>query len=99
MGDHLPGDTVTTHYEHNKPCLVNFKTTRAWREAAHQQAREHGMNLGEYLRHLVDHDLDETHWRTIADDLYQQLRQHPDPTPPAVTNALIAYERRQQART
>lgn len=90
---------MSTHYERNQSCLINFKATRGWRDAAHQQAERHGMTLSAYLKHLVDHDLDETAWRIIADDLYQQLRHHPDPTPPAVTNALIAYERRQQART
>ena len=90
---------MSTRYEQNQPCLVNFKATRAWREAAHEQAREHGMNLGEYLRHLVDRDIEENCWRTVADDLYTELRQHPDPVPRAVTDALIAYERRHQGRT
>jgi hypothetical protein len=90
---------MSTRYEQNLSCLINFKATRAWRDTAHQQAERHGMTLTAYLKHLVDQALDEVQWRTIATDLYEQLRHHPDPTSPSVTNALIAYERRQQGRT
>lgn len=37
-------------------------------------------------------------WRSIADDLYAELRQHDHPIPQTVINALIRYERQQQGR-
>lgn len=79
-------------------CLVNFKATRAWREMAHDQAQERGMNLTDYIKALVATDGEEDNWKEIADDLYAELKNHDHPIPQTVINALTRYERYKQAR-
>lgn len=37
-------------------------------------------------------------WRSIADDLYHELRQHEEPVPQSVINALVRYDRQTQGR-
>lgn len=37
-------------------------------------------------------------WRSIADDLYRELRQHEEPVPQSVINALVRYDRQTQGR-
>ena len=46
--------TMPTNYELNKPVLINLRVTRRWRETAHQKAADNGMNLTEYIKHLID---------------------------------------------
>ena len=48
--------TMATRYEDSVICLVNVRVTRGWRRHAHEQARARGMNLTEYLKHLVAQD-------------------------------------------
>lgn len=36
--------------------ITNLRTTKAWRDRAHKQARQRGLTLSEYLRHLVEQD-------------------------------------------
>jgi predicted DNA binding CopG/RHH family protein len=45
---------MPSNYELNKPVLINLRVTRRWRETAHQKAADNGMNLTEYIKHLVD---------------------------------------------
>lgn len=45
---------MATQYEDSLLCLVNMRVTRRWRREAHEQARVNGMNLTEYLKHLVE---------------------------------------------
>lgn len=47
---------------------------------------------------LLDAQEEARVWRSIADDLYAELRQHEHPIPQSVINALIRYERQQQGR-
>lgn len=47
---------------------------------------------------MTDDEQEERVWRSIADDLYAELRQHEHPIPQTVINALIRYERQQQGR-
>lgn len=47
---------MTTKYEQSKQVLVNLRVTREWRDRVHEQAKERGMNLSGYLRHLVAQD-------------------------------------------
>ena len=47
---------MATRYEDSVICLVNVRVTRGWRRHAHEQARARGMNLTEYLKHLVAQD-------------------------------------------
>ena len=89
---------MATRYEQQKQCLVNFKATRIWREMAHKQAQERGMNLSEYIKALIATDSEEDNWRGIADDLYAELKNHDHPIPQSVINAMVRYERFQQAR-
>lgn len=52
---------MATKYEDSQMCLVNMKVTKGWRREAHQQARERGLNLTQYLKALVARDR-ETVW-------------------------------------
>jgi hypothetical protein len=47
---------MVTNYEDSLTCMVNFKATRAWRREAHALAERRGLNLSEYLKHLVEQD-------------------------------------------
>lgn len=49
---------MVTNYEDSLTCMVNFKATRAWRREAHALAERRGLNLTEYLKHLVEQDRD-----------------------------------------
>jgi|OM-RGC.v1.038227470 hypothetical protein len=35
---------------------VNLRTTHEWRKLADRKARQRGLSLSEYLRHLVEQD-------------------------------------------
>ena len=45
---------MASNYEDSLLCLVNMRVTRRWRREAHEQAWDNGMNLTEYLKHLVE---------------------------------------------
>jgi len=45
-----------TKYEDSLFCMVNFRATQRWRREAHAQAQRRGLNLTEYLKHLVEQD-------------------------------------------
>jgi len=46
-------DAITTA-EAEKPVLINLRVTRPWREFAHDTARQHGMNLSQFIVKLVE---------------------------------------------
>ena len=45
-------------FEKNKRCLINFNATWEFRELAHKQAKRRNMTLTEYLKWLVNNDVE-----------------------------------------
>jgi len=46
-------DAVTVA-EAEKPVLINLRVSKAWRDFAHDTARQHGMNLSQFIVKLVE---------------------------------------------
>jgi predicted DNA binding CopG/RHH family protein len=49
-----------TNYEQSRPVLVNMRVTRAWRDRTHETAKQRGMTLSAYLKHLVEKDSEQS---------------------------------------
>jgi len=49
---------VANHPKYQEFTLINFKASREWRERAHARAREVDMSLTDYLKALVEVEID-----------------------------------------
>jgi hypothetical protein len=54
----MPAATEDASYGRRFPIIINFRVTTCEREQIQQMARGHGLNVSEYMRHLLLGTLD-----------------------------------------